>query len=125
MKSLSPEQKKRVEKLCQALESGQYKQLKGSLRGMDNERCCLGVACEIYIQDIGGGWKGSRFLGEKDVLPQEVRDYFGFNNKNPALKRRTNSELAKCAAAEVNDDGVSFNDIAAMFRWTYLQGEVL
>lgn len=40
--------KKNIQKWCEALDSGKYKQSKGQLQH-NNRYCCLGVACKIFI----------------------------------------------------------------------------
>lgn len=40
--------KKDIEKWCEALRSGKYKQTRGFLHDSDGY-CCLGVACKVFI----------------------------------------------------------------------------
>ena len=44
---------KNAQKWVEALESGQYKQTKGYLSKGNNRFCCLGVACDLYQEEIG------------------------------------------------------------------------
>jgi len=119
---MNQEQRDRVEELCVALESGKYTQFRGQLRGDDNERCCLGVACEVYMQHCGGNWECSHlewsFLGESATLPKAVIEWFGFNNKNPTIKME--DRIMSRRAAALNDTGSTFKDIAWGFRKTFL-----
>lgn len=43
---LLPIQRERIERLCAALESGEYPQARGTLK-TDGGNCCLGVACQL------------------------------------------------------------------------------
>lgn len=57
-------------RLANALESGKYKKTKGRLRRpnpddpslINDEFCCLGVACDIFGPEIGGYWDTTRVL---------------------------------------------------------------
>lgn len=51
------------EKWIEALRSGRYKQGKLRLRDNDNNFCCLGVLCDIYVLQTG---KAEWQPGEKD-----------------------------------------------------------
>lgn len=76
-------------KLCDLLESGNYKQGRGLLRKMnrdgESEYCCLGVLCDAVKDEIGGRWKRARghssmfslefpctAFGEKELGKEEV-----------------------------------------------------
>jgi len=56
----------RIKKLwVAALRSGKWEKHTGSLRGSSNSRCCLGVLCEVYMEDTGkGAWLEGDFWGE-------------------------------------------------------------
>jgi hypothetical protein len=47
--SLTEPQRKWIE----ALRSGRFKQGRGSLRDAHDNHCCLGVACELFREDLG------------------------------------------------------------------------
>lgn len=107
--------KSRIRLLVKTLRSGKYKQIKGQLR-IGNSFCCLGVACTIYRQITGKGrWSHNSFTAHETcdmALPPTVRDWFGFNENNP--------ELGAKNAAEFNDAGFSFKEIADKFEGKFL-----
>jgi len=110
-----------------ALLSGEYKQGRGTLRGMDDTYCPLGVLCDVYRQEQGGRWT---------MLPQKDGSaYFGFCDARSQYS--TGSELtaailewaAYCAGtfalgtpgttksiADLNDSGASFVEIAELLE---------
>jgi len=99
--------KENVLKVCDALESGKYRQGFGRLHryGMF---CCLGVAC-----DVSGLAKWSDdgvYCGKTISLPQNVVNWLGFDeNLGPAV-------CDIMSSAHANDSGKSFYDIAAAWR---------
>lgn len=113
MFSLTPEQF-RI-KVAEALESGEYKQGKGLLCNKDNEYCCLGVACDVYIKNGGGlevlhTSKGIKEFGNISAfLPIKVRDALGFSG-------RLGQTEACGTLASLNDRGIPFSRIAKLFR---------
>jgi hypothetical protein len=104
-----------------ALESGEYKQTRGSLRYNDRF-CCLGVACDVYNKAEGlGGWRdqapGERVIFEdgkgrrsRGVLPFAVQRWLGFySDAAPRVGLRD--------ATTLNDSlNWSFKRIAAHMR---------
>ena len=69
-----------------ALESGQYVQGKEYLCAK-NQYCCLGVLCELYVQQTGDNIKSpgvydncTKYDNESCVLPQCVIDWAGIGN---------------------------------------------
>lgn len=81
-----------IEKLIEALRSGDYKQGRLSLRDTDDKFCCLGVACDVFRKETGvGEWEKDfrggdtyRFNASGSIsgvgLPRRVQEYFGFKN---------------------------------------------
>ena len=72
----------------EALRSGRYKQGKGSLRTTDDQYCCLGVLCDLAVQDGIVEWEPHRDEGA-DVyeidgllgsLSYEVRVWAGISD---------------------------------------------
>jgi hypothetical protein len=67
MKELTQTQKANLRKWVEALESGEYKQTRATLREKIGQGgigyCCLGVACDAVLD---GKWKGNLFLKVKD-----------------------------------------------------------
>ena len=79
------------EKWITALRSGEYKQGREALKRTDNEFCCLGVLCDLYIKETGIGrwvndkstyvdfWIGDKYSGAMPL--EEVKDWAGLSNK--------------------------------------------
>lgn len=127
---------------AEALESGKYKQGGGSLLDVSSfgsaRRCCLGVACEIYRETTGKGEWGTsdasktirKFIISDDdqsdgILPDAVRDFFGFVEADPRLirsPRSTRSPRPKTVKASYANDSLewTFDHIARSLRETYL-----
>lgn len=120
----------------EALESGEYKQGVGSLRPTHDTYCCLGVATLLAEQDgvvppdglfrdpfkytrcvIDYNSKHQHTLWclEDSVLSGPVCHWLGITEHNPVLERDS--------AADLNDDGVPFAEIAAMLRARFLYSE--
>lgn len=64
---LDEEHRARIRAWVAALRSGQFVQHYGSLRGPDNYRCCLGVACDVSGV---GKWVGIGRVDEVDFPEQ-------------------------------------------------------
>lgn len=109
--------------LVEALESGKYQQYRSALRHVVDGYCCLGVACDIYdaTEVDGTGWSSRdnedndpevRYLGESAYLPMSVMEWFGFrDHAGNSLNLGLMDSLI-----EMNDDGVSFIEIAKVLR---------
>lgn len=99
-------------KWVKALRSGSFQQTTGSLRRIepwvekDVGYCCLGVACELYQQEVGGlnisnpGTGCLTYDGMTSYLPHLVREWLGIGEKF----------MQKLAWK--NDNGYSFQAIA-------------
>lgn len=103
-------------KWAAALSSGEYKQGKGRLRKGD-KFCCLGVLCNLHAQEypeIAATQKHkSVYLGEKGVLPEEVRDWAGMNSDDGYITYGND-------LVGMNDlEGKSFAEIAKVIRKEY------
>lgn len=121
----------RIRKFIAALRSGEYTRGTGALtyEAADGSYrdCCLGVACKVAIADglelPTGKFSGTHtvFYGtrkEVAILPPEVRDFFGFESSNPALRLADDTMVF---ATTLNDSfGFSFAKIADAFERTYL-----
>ena len=123
--------KARRAKLVEALRSGKYKQEKGALHRDELGYCCLGVACEISGL---GTWVGanvtdqSRVMSYKidgaltgySVLPELVREYYGFSSDNGTFLNKDVED----ALSALNDMGVRFDAIADIIEsepeWLFL-----
>lgn len=86
-------------KWIKALESGQYTQISGRLT-RNNSYCCLGVLCKITNSKK---WK------YQNVLPNHVMNKTEMNSQNGEFNL-TNS------LADLNDNGLSFKEIAKTIR---------
>jgi len=76
-----------------ALTSGDYEQTTQALKNEDGF-CCLGVLCDVYIQEKGIDWEKPAFtnrmgrsylFGESTKLPVEVQDWAGLIGSNPLV----------------------------------------
>lgn len=108
-----------------ALVSGEYKQGKGVLRRGD-KYCCLGVACEIFKDEVGlkedgqPVWPATRFVGtDGDAsaveLPESLAKFMFGNREivNPDVARPSSDGVERTLATFANDDlGWSFEQIA-------------
>lgn len=137
---LTDEQKDRLRAWCAALRSGEFKQCKGALRRED-ERCCLGVACDVYMRDPESGprlhWEhvmqGPDSYGiecavpgrddstyiETTGLPEEVQKYFGLSLRDPVL---SGDPLRNHLTCQFANDGLqwTFDEIAHAIEKRYL-----
>lgn len=111
------------ERWLAALRSGKYKQTKGALNRGDNHYCCLGVLCELAIEEgVVLGWVDTvgktldKSLGiisvvggdvESAILPKAVVEWAGLPESNPTA--------GECLA-EANDYGRDFNYIADLIE---------
>lgn len=89
MKPMNPEIKKRW---LEALRSGKFKQGRGQLRDSRDQLCCLGVLCELAVQDgvipeaqLDEGFYKYMSEGLAHYLypPQSVADWAGLPQTNP------------------------------------------
>ena len=92
-----------VQLWIKALRSGKYKKTIGALQ-LNNEYCCLGVACDLYQQYVGGLEVKSiktddehavtifYFNGNDSVLPPKVQKWLGLNSKDGAYENEKYKE---------------------------------
>jgi hypothetical protein len=120
-----------------ALKSGTYQQGQGKLHATDINGacmyCCLGVLCDLYMQqnpdeldvkvvtrksDVNLQHTQMLSIGDDSitvydndslVLPLRVREWAGMHD---ALGRFTNASHAQDSLAELNDHGMSFAKLA-------------
>lgn len=92
------------------VEQGTY-----TLRPSDDTRCCLGVLCDLYEEEMGITWNQDDgdwiFLGCSSALPNEVVEWAGLGKNeqpyNPIVAGRT--------LASLNDSNrLTFPEIAAL-----------
>lgn len=111
------------QKWVEALESGKYKQGKGRLKS-DDAYCCLGVLCDLYINETGNGeWiKEEKDLPEDSpkhafmdngivsdlILPFYVKKWAGLDSSSPCVGDKP--------LVDLNDFGSSFKEIAQLIN---------
>jgi hypothetical protein len=119
---MSPEIKLRMLKWIEALESGKYRQGKGALHSHDeygDQFCCLGVACDIFKDELDlriephatiniiNGLTCYRYNQDAVYLPRAVGEYLQFHSEQQTVY------------ASLNDQGKSFKELAGQLRETY------
>lgn len=115
--------KENIQKWVEALESGKYKQGTSRLRRIDNSYCCLGVACQVALEngleiDLRKDVDDYSYDRDSCTLPKKVHNWLGIINEggyfgNIEFKDGSN-------AIRVNDAGMSFVEIAQKIRKTFL-----
>ena len=111
------------------LRSGKFTQTTGRLTGIyldDTDgikvigNCCLGVACERFITEnpgvleidntaVTGEGQSRSYSGEESFLPAEVIDWLGLRSSGGEFY---NSDGDYSQLYNLNDDGMSFSDLA-------------
>ena len=143
--------KERVQRLVDALRSGEYSQTTGGLRNEDGY-CCLGVACDLFSQENPlSGWVQSSSSGatygihydfqafpeeaglldpqrefdlSNSTLPWIVAEWYDFIENTPILLE---TEFGGSHRADtLNDEGMdgeglSFEEIADLFEARFLK----
>lgn len=123
--------KRRLRRFIAALRSGDYQQGVGQLASRDTDKepwryCCLGVACEVAIQDglkldVNERLYKKYYNNEGGVLPPVVRDWYGLPTADPYLiLDNTNIHTASAFNDRYRRD---FGDIADAFQQTFLPNE--
>lgn len=106
------------------LESGDNYQITSKLGNPDGGRCCLGVLCDIAVEegvinppDIVGG-EYLKYGDQLAVLPQVVMDWAGleYNNGGFATDPDKNPDYMDDALSYQNDIGKTFPEIAQIIR---------
>ena len=107
------------EEWLQALESGAYKQTKDHLK-KDNGFCCLGIACEVSKKELNLKIEEDDvklgiiyYSGRSSTLPVRVIKYFGFRDD---IGKFDSMIDGYSSLAEMNDEGLSFKEIAKHVR---------
>lgn len=120
--------------LADALDSGEYTQARGRLRGKDGF-CCLGVACDLHAKEHNQtGWltyndpwgrpayayasEGVRFMPS-----EQVTDWFGFKTRDCSIPTTEYIDTIRVTKlSELNDNGWTFKQIAQYIRdhWAVL-----
>lgn len=97
------------------LRSGKYKQTRKNLRD-DIGYCCLGVACELYQEEVGDLEVRSRngdrmyyYDNYSAVLPEKVRNWLGLFSSEG---RYRSGKVSESNLTTDNDSGCTFEEIA-------------
>lgn len=121
-----------AEQWATELESGRHSQTRGVLRRTKDDsyqnddremislpigECCLGVLCGIsglanWSHPDGVDLGYSYYLGESGTLPAEVKNWAGMQSVNGRIPSLGEYQTL----ASMNDDGKTFNEIAALIR---------
>jgi hypothetical protein len=116
-RKMNPEIK---DKWVEALRSGQYKQCDRTLMRQDEYGnrtfCCLGVLTDLYLQENNMQWNfndvnGVPFNG-KEVLTEQVIVWARFPDRIDTNAPSVQYEGGSTLLTTMNDDGVTFSDIA-------------
>lgn len=105
-----------------ALRSGKYKQGKHVLRTRENSFCCLGVLCEVAINN-GCSIKvyNNNFYylynGVNGILPDKVMKWAEMNSSTGKYRPNQNENNL----TDLNDSGKSFEEIANVIERFYKQ----
>ena len=126
-------EKKKAMKWVKALRSGKFKQIKGSLIALNNDKptgyCCLGVLCEVSgiplnhfkIHDALYGDLNQR-CGISDGVGhiKETKSVSIYDiNKKKIQLRIGNKYKSFVSLSEANDEGASFKSIASWIEKNY------
>lgn len=113
------------DKWLAALESGEIKQTRQYLGRSSGSRCCLGVLCDIAVEegvipapavkeDLTTGVKYLIYSGESAQLPPKVRKWAGLSDGDPFYKR---DRFNNVTLATLNDSSkYNFKKIAEVIR---------
>lgn len=128
------------EKWIAALRSGDFTQGRGNLARIntdkDNEYCCLGVLCELHVQedpsalevnmdtvgDDGVRYEVKSYNQMSLVLPEATRRWADIDNGNPdtgILYRDRYNQLDTYHLAPLNDSGLTFDQIADVIEYAF------
>lgn len=94
-----------------ALRSGKYRQGSRVLRSESNKYCCLGILCELVDP---AGWRPTP-VPSLSGMAYEYITGGSHNVSMPSIRTLESAELEPEIAeklARLNDDGMSFSDIA-------------
>lgn len=134
-------QRERNRMLVKALRSNKYNQIEDGLIGGQGH-CCLGVACDIYIQQnpTEASWSTNRndpgimydknedifdedykFI-QNEYAPGKVAEWYGWKEGNPELKVPAKISKIPQVATECNDElNMTFKQIANAFERTFVK----
>ena len=105
-----------------------YRQGKQCLRDRDDEFCCLGVLCDIYVQTGNAKWDvyrlvnqeyGYGILGNTVFLPDEIVEWAGLDNESPFYIDPEHPEARYDGVvylSTLNDKGYTFEEIKQVIK---------
>jgi len=130
--------KENIRKWVDALRSGEFRQTTGCLNTGENNRCCLGVACDVYMRETGRGewlddipdevlldqqppedavvFMDAMVFMDALVMPKSVADWLGVDI-NPMVQNRDGLDQA---VAVLNDNGATFSELAQRIEDRYI-----
>lgn len=135
-----------IRRWVDALRSGEFRQGTGALHTREGDKdlyCCLGVACDLARADgalVDPKWRYRAIdkmayygeTGEGHLLPAEAAVWLGFDPDLDDVALRyeehgpddpTEGSSHEASAAELNDNGWDFGDIAQAIEDYYLEGK--
>jgi hypothetical protein len=113
------------ERWIKRLESGDNYQITTRLGNTEGGRCCLGVLCDIAVEDgvisaplVKENGEYLQYDGQRAVLPEKVMEWAGLEYPNGgfASDPEGHPDFMDDALSFRNDSGNSFADIANIIR---------
>ncbi len=124
MQFYKEEIEKNVRDWLSALRSGEYQQVKGTLK-TNKGHCCLGVACEVLKQKLNLV-EGVLLREDNDLDHNIFSERFTFNRQSATLPRNVQMSLGlndmegcfygERSLSQLNDRGLSFLQIADLIE---------
>lgn len=116
-----------------ALRSGEFDQCQDVLHKQEDGYCCLGVACEVAIQDglplerRPSEWDhalvveyGVRGQFDPQLLPLQVQEWAGLDGGSGVdLPGITTYHGFHISLIDLNDSGLTFDQIADVIEWYF------
>lgn len=106
-----------------ALESGEYKQGKGYLQQSNGKFCCLGVACDLANKT--GVRKVEIVVDDNTCLPLKMQNFLGISGIGDFSKTVVYKGNGWESLAGLNDDGMTFKQIAKVIRRKLESGDFI
>lgn len=103
-----------------ALRSGDFRQGKRKLRSSNDDYCCLGVLCELAVQNnvipapqLSPNNDRYVYDGSGGILPDSVKEWAELDSNSPMVTASTSGVYnVRNTLAYFNDDDVPFTEIA-------------
>lgn len=96
------------QKWVKALKSGKYKQGRSKLRNLNNEFCCIGVLCDLYLKENKQKW-----LKNEDNFYLKFENNFNHTATIPSVVKEWSELDDPWAFYTMNDrDNTTFPEIA-------------